>query len=311
MTPIRSWRTAWLLVGIVVACGLTPFVNPFGMEMLHTWNRIVGSKVLPELVNEHMPLDPTSPLGFVVILFGAFYLFMLAGATKDGLRVSWLVPLAWFVLSFKGIRQGPLFAITGAVALADMWPHTLWHRVLKKHSDGTLVREPDERRGWAWAAVPAGVVLLVLGLQVGMVQVPVVGSGWARLSPEFIPTELNDHVREYAASVPPGTRVFNDANLGGYLIYHAPSLRIFMDDRCELYGDGWIKAYADTLSLPPDRLGPVFEELADGWKFDRAFVMTNPPGQDPPSLEQYLLSATGKWKEVARAQRAVVFERVR
>jgi hypothetical protein len=309
-TPIQSWRTAWLLVGVVVACGLTPFVNPFGMEMLHTWNRIVGSKVLPELVNEHMPLDPTSPLGFVVVVFGAFYLVMLGGALPH-LRVSWLVPLAWFVLSFKGIRQGPLFAITAAVAVADIWPHTLWHRVLKRHSDGTLVRAPDARTGWAWAAVPACVVLLVLSLQVAKVDVPVVGSGWARLSPEFIPTELNDHVREYAASVPPGTRVFNDANLGGYLIYHAPNLKIFMDDRCELYGDGWMRAYADTLSLPPDRLGPVFEELADGWKFDRAFVMTNPPGQDPPSLEQYLTSATGKWKEVARARRAVVFERVR
>ena len=309
-TPIRNWRTAWLLVGVVVACGLTPFVNPFGMEMLNTWRRIVGSKVLPELVNEHMPLDRTSPVGLAVIGFGVFYLFMLAGVGKN-LRVSWLIPLAWFVLSFKGIRQGPLFAITGAVAIADMWPHTVWHRVLKKHSDGTLVREPGESTGWAWAAVPACVVLMILSLHVAKVEAPVVGRGWARLDPKFVPVELNDAVREYAASVPAGTRVFNDANLGGYLIYHAPSLKIFMDDRCELYGDGWIWAYADTLSLPPDRLGPVFEELADGWKFDRAFVMTNPPEQDKPPLEQYLLGAPTKWREVARAQRAVVFERVK
>jgi hypothetical protein len=297
----------------VVACGLTPFVNPFGMEMLNTWRRIVGSKVLPELVNEHMPLDPASPLGLAVIGFGAFYLLLLSGASRETLRVSWFIPLVWFVLSFKGIRQGPLFAIVGGVAIADMWPHTRWHRLLKKHSDGTLVRDPDpsDGKGWAWAVLPACVVLAIFSLQMAKVDAPLVGRGWARLDPNFIPVELTDGVREYAASVPPGTRVFNDANLGGYLIYHAPSLKIFMDDRCELYGDAWIKAYADTLSLPPDRLGPVFEQLADGWRFDRAFVMTNPADPEKPPLEQYLLSAPAKWKEVARAQRAVVFERVK
>ena len=50
-------------------------------------------------------------------------------------------------------------------------------------------------------------------------------------------------------------RIFNDANLGGYLIYHAPKAKIFMDDRCELYGDDWIKHYSDTLGLPPEELG--------------------------------------------------------
>ena len=78
-SPIRSWRVAFLLLGIVIACGLTPFVNPHGMEMIRTWQRIVGSKVLPEVVNEHMPLDPASPLGITVIALGAFYTFLLAG----------------------------------------------------------------------------------------------------------------------------------------------------------------------------------------------------------------------------------------
>ena len=79
--------------------------------MIRIWQRIVGSKVLPQVVNEHMPLDPTSPLGLAVIGLGAFYLFMLAGTLPKRPRVSWLIPLVWFVLSFKGIRQGPLFAV--------------------------------------------------------------------------------------------------------------------------------------------------------------------------------------------------------
>lgn len=309
-SPITSWRTAFLLVGIVAACGLTPFVNPFGMEMINTWRRIVGSKVLPEVVNEHMPLDPASPLGQTVIGFGVLYLALLLGTLPKLPRVSWLVPLAWLVLSFKGIRQGPLFTITAAVALVDLWPHTVWHRLLVKYGDGSLARTPAGRPGWAWAAVPAAVVLAAFTLQVKGVEAPLVGRGWARLDPDFIPVELTDEMRAYAAAVPAGTPVFNDANLGGYLIYHTPTLKIFMDDRCELYGDDWIRHYSDTLGKPPAELGPVFEGWAGRYGFRRAVVMTDPTGEEKPPIEQYLLGAPERWREVARGKRAAVFERV-
>lgn len=311
--PITSWRTAFLLVAIVLACGLTPFVNPFGMEMLNTWQRIVGSKVLPQVVNEHMPLDPSSPLGLTVIAFGSFYLFLLAGTFSKFPRVSWLVPLAWLALSFKGIRQGPLFVITAVVAIVDFWPHTVWHQLLKKYGDGSLARDPMPRPKleWAWAVVPVVVVLGAFELQANKIEVPVVGHGWARLDPTFIPADLTGEMKAYAASVPAGTPIFNDANLGGYLIYHTPSLKIFMDDRCELYGDEWIRTYSDALGKPPEELGPVFEGWADRYHFDRALVMTDPEGKDRPSLEQYLLHSSQKWREVARGKRAVLFERVK
>jgi hypothetical protein len=315
-TPIKSWRTAFLLVAIVVACGLTPFVNPHGMEMIRIWQRIVASKVLPEVVNEHMPLDPTSPLGLTVIAMGAFYILMLLGTLPKLPRVSWLIPLVWFVLSFKGIRQGPLFAVCAAVAIADLWKHTLWHRLLVKHGDGSTAWNTEDaalaeswRSGPLAFALPALAVALALTLQVNRVTAPVIGHGWARLDPDFIPSDMTREVTAYAASVPPGTPIFNDANLGGYLIYHAPSLKIFMDDRCELYGDDWIRDYAEAMGRPPEELGPVFEQWAATYKFERAIVMTHPPEQEKPPIEQYLSHAPG-WREVARGKRAVMYERV-
>ncbi len=311
-SPIRDWRTAFLLVGIVAACGLSPFVNPHGLEMLRIWQRLVASKVLPQIITEHMPLDPTTPLGLAVLGLGAFYIVLLAGTFPKLPRVSWLIPLAWFILSFKGIRQAPLFAITAAVAIADLWPHTVWHRLLVKYGDGSLARSPETtpRPILAPFLIPALAVCLALELQLSHTPVPVIGYGWARLDPAYVPVDLNGAVGEYAASVPPGTRIYNDANLGGYLIYHAPSLKIFMDDRCELYGDDWMKCYTDTLALAPEQLGPVFEEWAAGFHFDHALIMTNLPEQPKSKIEQYLLSQSGRWKEVARGQRAVMFERV-
>lgn len=316
-SPIKSWRTAFLLVAIVAACGLTPFVNPHGLEMIRIWQRIVASKVLPQVVNEHMPLDPASPLGLTVIALGVFYAVLLAGTLPKLPRVSWLIPLVWFALSFKGIRQGPLFAVCAAVAIADLWKHTLWHRLLVKYGDGSTAWDADNsaesaRRAhplWGALAVPALLVGLAFVLDARKVEMPVVGSHWARLDPDFIPSDMTREVMEYAASVPPGTPIFNDANLGGYLIYHAPNLKVFMDDRCELYGDDWIKNYSDAMGTPPERLGPVFESWAATYHFRRAIVMTHPPEQEKPPIEEYL-SHSPHWREVARGKRAVMYERV-
>jgi hypothetical protein len=313
LTPIHSWRTAFLLCGIVVACGLAPFVNPHGMEMIRIWERIVASKVLPVVVQEHMPLNPTDPLGLAIIGLGAFYLILLLGTAPRLPRVSWLIPLVWFILSFKGIRQGPLFAITAAVAMADLWPHTIWHRLLVKYGDGSLARPPDysPRPIILPFVLPAAAVLAALCLQVTHTPAPLIGYGWVQLDPDFVPVDLNGQVEEYAAHVPPGTHVFNDANLGGYLIYFAPSIKIFMDDRCELYGDDWIKKYSDTLGLPPAELGLVFEGWDAEYHFDRALVRTHAPEKEKPSIERYLLSKPEQWREVARGKRAVMFERVK
>lgn len=293
-----------------MACLLTPFVNPHGVEMIRIWQKIVGSKVLPEVIHEHMPMDPTKPLGIAVVCLGLFYIVMLAGALP-AMRVSWLIPLVWFALSFKGIRQGPLFAIVAAVAVADIWPHTVWHRLLVKFGDGTMATNSPrvEPAGSSWWVLPAAAVVAALALQVSGRTVPVVGHGWARLDPNFVPVDMNDYVMKFVDR--PDVRLFNDANLGGYLIYHAPHVKIFMDDRCELYGDDWIKHYSDTLGLPPEELGREFERWAGLYQFTHAFIQTNPPEKEKSSIERYLTGHPEKWREVQRGKRAVVFERVR
>ncbi|MCS6863593.1 MAG: hypothetical protein RMJ56_14110 [Gemmataceae bacterium] len=317
-TPVDSWRTALILVAIVAACGLTPFVNPHGLAMIQTWQRIVGSKVLPQVVHEHMPLDPESPLGLMVLAWGGFYLLLLAGTLPQWPRISWLLPLVWLAFSFQGIRQAPLFAICAAVASADLWPHTRWHRLLLHYGDGSTAWDTSNAAEAPRHIRPLGPALLVPALVVALagqlnahrVDVPVIGCGWARLDPAFIPSDLTPEVVAYAQRVPPGTPIFNDANLGGYLIYHAPNLKIFMDDRCELYGDENIRFYAETMGRTPEELGRVLEQWAARYGFERALILTNPPGRDPPPIERYL-STSPRWVEVARGQRAALYERVR
>jgi len=266
--PVTSFRTVLLLGAIVAACCLTPFVNPFGLEMLRTWQKIVGSDAMKELVSEHQPLSLNHTGGQVIAGFAAFYLFAFLGTLPRVPRVSWLIPLVWFLLSLKGIRQGPLFTVVGVIALADLWPHTVWHRLLQKYGD-SLARVPEAgSRGWAWATIPAVLVLAVIGLQAQGVAAPVIGRGWAGLDPERVPVQLTEPLRAYAAERGADARLFNDANLGGFVIYHAPELKVFMDDRFELYGDPWMRKYVDVVYHHPDR----FEAWADEYRFDSALV---------------------------------------
>jgi hypothetical protein len=295
-------RTLVALVALVAACGLTPFVNPFGMEMLNTWKKIVGSQAMKEMVSEHQPLALKHTAGQVVVGFAAFYLFALLGTLPKLPRVSWLLPLVWLVLAFKGIRQGPLFVVVGAVAIADLWPHTIWHALLKKYGD-SLARDPEAKpRGWGWLVPAAAVVLVCLGLQLGNVHAPVVGRGWAKLDPTFVPVGLADAVREVNANHPDG-RLFNDANLGGFVLYHTPRQKIFMDDRFELYGDPWLREYVRVVYDEPER----FEAWADEYKFDHALVQVV-PGDGRLPLEKYL-SESPRWVVVSRCDTGALLRR--
>jgi len=246
-----------------------------------------------------------------VIGLGVFYLALLFGTLPARPHVSWLLPLVWFVLSFKGIRQGPLFAITAAVTIADMWPHTIWHRLLVKHGDGSLARDPkpDEPapEGGPWWVVPCAAVLFAFVLQVAQLRVPLIGADWVRLDPAMMPSDITPKVKEVLDH--PGTRVFNDMNLGGYLIYHAPHAKIFMDDRCELYGDEWLRSYYDAMHATPETLGSIFEGWSERYRFEYAMIETTEPDKKLSAIERYLLSKPDKWVEVARGKSAILFER--
>jgi len=303
-TPIDRFRMLALLAGIVAACALTPFVNPFGMDMIETWKRIVGSSAMKDMVSEHQPLSLASTTGQVVVGFAAFYLIALLGTLPRWPRVSWLLPLVWFILSLKGIRQGPLFTVIGAVALADFWPHTVWHRLLLKYGD-SLARPPQvEGRGWCWMILPAACVAIALNLQANRIAVPVIGHGWARLDGAAVPIELTGALRDYQKQQTDGKTLFNDANLGGFVIYHAPGLKIFMDDRFELYGDPWLRDYVEVVYETPE----VFDVWTEKYGFDAALISVI-PGTDRLPLEKYLSESADRWVEVARCDCAVFFRR--
>jgi hypothetical protein len=109
---------------------------------------------------------------------------------------------------------------------------------------------------------------------------------------------LLPELEEVNRSVADGTPIFNDLNLGGFLIYHAPHLRVFVDDRCTVYGGDFLQTYDHARREDPAQI--------DRWQhqygFQYALVATG------GGFDRYLAGADG-WTAVARTPPATLYRK--
>jgi hypothetical protein len=200
-------------------------------------------------------------------------------------RVTWFVPLIWLLLACDRVRHAPLFAVAAALGLAEILP-----------PPQSLPSKPRGDPRWRSLAPCVAVVLLALVLQAGGVRVPVLGAGWARLDSRLWPLELLPDLRRLereSAEV----RVFNALNYGGFLMFHTPRLRTFIDDRCELFGDAFLREYAHAERSAPEQIDVWQREFG----FRHALVRTDSP------LDIYL-ATHADWQLVRRTTAAALYQ---
>ncbi len=250
-SPIERPRQAILVVLLITACGLTFVVNPYGLRLPLVWLEIMRSPAVARLIQEHAPLDPWGLGGWLVLLIGLIYAATLASVRPWRPRVTWLLPVFWLCQALTRARHSSLFAITAVLALTEMLPHTRLAAWLARPGRDlfrfrSLDMEAARRLDWRPALLPAGVILLAAVLQATGVRAPVLGRGWVQPYPKHWPVELLPELRQAEREHPEGTRIFNDFLYGGFLIYYTPGLKVFIDDRCELYGDEWLTQFGDS-----------------------------------------------------------------
>jgi hypothetical protein len=285
-SPIKSGRQIFVLISLVLGCAVTALVNPYGLELPRAWFPLMRSPYLPILIAEHGPLM-SSYVGYTVLLFALFYVVALLGVLPKVPRITWLLPIVWFFLAWTRVRHGPLFAITAGIALADMVPYIRWMGWLARHGSETCVLHPkvsfaslsSRLRG---AILPIAVVGLSLFLQLSSISFPLLGAGRAKPDREDLPIDLLQDLREIANTSPPGTPIFNEMGFSGLLIYYTPEFRVFIDDRCELYGDEGLVEYAQAYFEDPAHLdrwqkqyGFRLALVATGSNFD-SYLQTDP-----------------------------------
>ena len=99
-----------------------------------------------------------------------------------------------------------------------------------------------------------------------------------------------------------GTRVFNQDLYGGFLIYFVPDMPVFIDDRCELYGEAFLTEFADALRQHPERLAEWTRQ------YHITLALTDPKGNFTKYLRSSPAVADG-WTLVREGPAACLFER--
>jgi hypothetical protein len=296
--PLMNSRDVGLLWLSVAGCALALFATPYGAGSLQAWWTIM-SMSLPELIIEHAPLRPGSIEGFLVIVLGIAYLVIFAAAPRSWARPTYWLPMVWLVLTCLRIRHAPLFAIVAGIALADLLSQSRLSPWLN-------------RRGWMRTlpssltplnALRALTMLLIMMVPLAAAAVwlkhvgplPLVGAGWAHPAPRVWPAELLGPLTSYADTLPDGTPIFNEPILGGFLIDECPKLRVFIDGRCELYGEGFLR---DFVAAWND------SERVNQWQKQFGFRAALVEADSP--LRQYF-DKNSQWRIVAQSPAAVFY----
>jgi hypothetical protein len=312
-SPIRNYQALETLLLILVLL-LSLLINPYGVNLFRSWFETL-TMPLPMLIQEHGPLELTSAIGCATLTLGLIYAIVLLTAWPQHLRITWLLPLVFLALAVR-VRNAPLFAITAALALPDMLPYSRlskwlqrrkWFSIPSEISSGCHVHAcrghdtaPPHNTFAIFKKVffPLSLVCIVLFLQSSKIPLPIFGSGWARFDPAEWPVELLPELRKINEKAPTSNlRIFNDLKFGGFLIYHTPNLKIFVDDRCSLYGGEFLLAYDSARRDDPGQIDP----WQDRYQFEYALVEAGAP------FDAYLRQS-GRWILLGRSAAAALYQ---
>jgi hypothetical protein len=305
-SPVQNRRDAAAMLLFLAAAALATLVNPYGIDLPREWLATL-SMPLQGVISEHSPLDFTDASGIVAIAILGAYLAVLLTTLPRGPRATWIVPLVWFVLAIQRVRNVSLLGITTLVAMGDMLPHSRIAGWLAKHDMFRASPQvpPARQEGnngrtssFLPLVLPAIVVLATFFVQAAGIEIPLLGRGWAKFDSARWPVELLPQLTEIDRSGPEGGRIFNDLLFGGFLIHHTPHLRIFIDDRCSVYGGAFLKAYDDARRGEP-------ADLETWWQRDRfPYALVETGGE----FDHYL-SGSGHWTILGRTPVATLYQR--
>lgn len=207
--------------------------NPWGVRLHTATFEYIGMESVARWIENAPPNFAKG--GSAVLVFEMMVLGLLGVLAMGRLRVApWEVIAVVFFLhqAFRAERHMNLFAIVaapilarGLSALVATWPG--------RWSSG-LARVDGKQRatvGWVWQVPVAACLFLALSLG---------GGNLFRRDLDGIHMSRGA-ARHIEGSIDQFGRMFNTVGMGGTLIYRFwPRLRVFVDDRNEIYGDRFL-----------------------------------------------------------------------
>jgi len=218
------WR-GWGLFG-AGALGAA-LINPHFIRGVFFPFTLMGTSSLGNIA-EWQAIDLSRPQPLVFVILAAIYFAVTRGVKIPAFRA--LIVLALLYMALQHQRHQLIFAVTAPLLLAEQLSLNF---VRSGYQDSARVLRPA-------AAYWMAALVLVLGLTVLRFAQPVI-----RVDGPVAPITALEHVPQSVRALP----VLNDYSFGGYLIFKG--VRTFVDSRVELYGDGFLRNYAQIIRPDP------------------------------------------------------------
>ncbi len=284
---VRGARLRKLVVVTAISVPLVA-LNPYGPRMLAYPFDTVGIGALQDFIQEWATPDfhQAQTWPFLLLLLGIIAVFGISGR-----RADWTDLVLVTGTAAMALLAGRNIAVFALVATP----------VLTRHLDAWLTE-----RGWQVRPRRrlSGRMLAVNWLLLGLIAAGAavkVGMGLSRetvraAQEELFPVEL----AAYLEQARPDGNLFNSYNWGGYLIFAAPHVPVYVDGRTDLYNDEFLRQYLDVVLL------------RDGWEAALEQQETDWVAIEAQSaLAGALRTAPDRWRELRFDQdRSALFVRL-
>ncbi|MFQ3567239.1 MAG: hypothetical protein SNJ59_09580 [Aggregatilineales bacterium] len=274
-----------IAISLIAAAALT--INPYGLRMLLVPFETVSIGALQNFIQEwNSPnFHERQTWPFVALLLG-----VLGAAGASRRRLNWTDFILTGGTAFMALTAGRNIAVFAVAATP----------VLTRHLDALLaeigwVVKPRQivttRMAWVNLLLVFVVVSGALAKVLLMLDETTVQTTMA----EHLPVEAVAFINAQGVQQP----IFNSYNWGGYLMFAAPNVPVFVDGRTDLYGDVFLAQdyFATAVGAPG------WEDRLRGRNINSVFVEAG------SGLAGRLRDAP-EWTLVYEDEQAVIFERV-
>jgi len=255
---LEAGRQALILCGVGFCLSLVSLINPYGIHLHFTILHILSLDCLT-LWNEFKPPTFGAPVLQMILFESLFFSFLLLACSRPR-QLSWPMRLLLVFLLFFALRSVrhinlwvlaviPVYGLLFQSIAASFFSR--WAR------DGRAFCQHQIKNASLWWVAIGFASLVWLGMHFGVASITEVDVTRTTLSKDSIHF-LNQHRDRIQ-------RPFNQNNLGGALTYHfGPHLKIFMDDRADLFGDDFVfERYLPIAQTEPGWAERLKEEKVD------------------------------------------------
>jgi hypothetical protein len=271
---------------VATACGFASLLNPYGWREHAHIIEYMRAKWVTDFVLEFQPPRLGTLEGHY---FEILMVLGLAAATRLCYKRRFaeaLLIIAWVHAGLTSVRHIPILAICAAPAIAELLMD-VWSSIpLRRGSSWAVMNDiaRDHAPGFLRTSVAFPVLLLI---------VCVAPLPWPT---DFPAARYPVDVATRQANLLAGARVFTTDSWGDHLVFrNYPRQRVFIDGRCDFYGEKITSDYNRALAAQP------------GWQqlFEQAGVNAVLVSPDTPLSAA--LAASPSWQHVESTPQADLF----